>query len=176
MCNKESCITINCACCNKGENAVIPSIGENGNWFVGDEDTGVAAQGPEGPMGPQGPQGSGSEGNDSVLPGLTLLYDGPESSALSGDEIKLLGAVTDYRMLLIESIYLISGNPDIKYAHMKTEVIVDPIVGGNVQNGQYSYKRYYIGAQSNQSSEFYFSDPYTFKGTTGTIGRIYGIK
>lgn len=172
MCNKESCITINCACCNKGENAVIPFIGENGNWFVGDEDTGVAAQGPQGPM---GPQGSGCEKNDNILPELELLYGGPTSSGLSGDEIKLLGAVTDYRILLIEVIYMVSTSPEIKYANMDTAVIVNPIVGGNVKDGAYSYKRYFIGNPV-KSSEFYFSDPYTFNGTTSPIGRIYGIK
>ena len=31
-----------------------PYIGENGNWWIGDEDLGVAAQGPQGDQGPQG--------------------------------------------------------------------------------------------------------------------------
>lgn len=35
-----------------------PYIGENGNWYVGDTDTGVQAQGPEGPAGPQGETGA----------------------------------------------------------------------------------------------------------------------
>ena len=33
-------------------------IGENGNWFVGELDTGVQAQGAQGPKGEQGPQGA----------------------------------------------------------------------------------------------------------------------
>lgn len=41
----------------------IPNIGENGNWFIGNEDTGVSIQGPKGDkgdidsVGPQGIQG-----------------------------------------------------------------------------------------------------------------------
>ena len=31
-----------------GEDGVTPHIGDNGNWFIGDIDTGVAAQGPQG--------------------------------------------------------------------------------------------------------------------------------
>ena len=34
-----------------------PYIGENGNWWIGDEDTGVQAQGPAGETGPVGPAG-----------------------------------------------------------------------------------------------------------------------
>ena len=31
-----------------GADGLTPSIGENGNWWIGDKDTGVAAQGPKG--------------------------------------------------------------------------------------------------------------------------------
>ena len=34
-----------------------PYIGENGNWWIGDEDLGVAAQGPQGEQGIQGEKG-----------------------------------------------------------------------------------------------------------------------
>ena len=33
------------------EPVVTPHIGANGNWFIGDTDTGVAATGPQGPAG-----------------------------------------------------------------------------------------------------------------------------
>ena len=32
----------------------VPSIGDNGNWYIGDIDTGVKARGPEGPKGDKG--------------------------------------------------------------------------------------------------------------------------
>lgn len=37
-----------------GKDGVTPAIGDNGNWFVGEEDTGVQAQGPQGEAGPAG--------------------------------------------------------------------------------------------------------------------------
>ena len=37
--------------------ATNPHVGDNGNWFVGSEDTGVNAQGPQGLQGEPGPQG-----------------------------------------------------------------------------------------------------------------------
>ena len=41
-----------------GPSGASPYIGENGNWFVGELDTGVQAQGAQGPQGVQGPQGA----------------------------------------------------------------------------------------------------------------------
>ena len=40
-----------------GPSGASPYIGENGNWFVGELDTGVQAQGAQGLKGEQGPQG-----------------------------------------------------------------------------------------------------------------------
>ena len=41
-----------------GPSGTSPHIGENGNWFVGELDTGVQARGAQGPKGEQGPQGA----------------------------------------------------------------------------------------------------------------------
>lgn len=53
----------------KGDDGLTPYIGSNGNWFIGEKDTGIKAEGkrgprgfrgdvgPEGPIGPQGPSG-----------------------------------------------------------------------------------------------------------------------
>ena len=38
----------------KGADGLIPYIGDNGNWFIGDYDTGVPATGPRGPQGADG--------------------------------------------------------------------------------------------------------------------------
>ena len=48
----------------QGINGITPHIGENGNWWTGEIDTGVAATGPQGPqgeagsVGPKGPAGA----------------------------------------------------------------------------------------------------------------------
>lgn len=49
-------IPVVCDDCNKA-----PHIGENGNWWIGDEDTGISAQGPAGEQGPEGPAGAQGE-------------------------------------------------------------------------------------------------------------------
>ena len=58
-----------------GQDGVSPTIGENGNWYVGQTDTGVAATGPQGiqgEIGPQGPRGEtgvqGPAGADGITP------------------------------------------------------------------------------------------------------------
>ena len=40
-----------------GLDGLTPFIGENGNWWIGDIDTGISASGEVGPQGPQGEQG-----------------------------------------------------------------------------------------------------------------------
>lgn len=44
-----------------GCQAATPFIGENGNWWIGDSDLGIAAQGPQGEQGSQGEQGPQGE-------------------------------------------------------------------------------------------------------------------
>ncbi|WP_338631360.1 hypothetical protein [Clostridium baratii] len=41
----------------KGDNGITPHIGDNGNWFIGSEDTGRPSRGRDGEIGPQGPKG-----------------------------------------------------------------------------------------------------------------------
>lgn len=41
----------------RGDDGITPHIGANGNWFLGDTDTGVAAAGPKGDKGDPGPAG-----------------------------------------------------------------------------------------------------------------------
>ena len=48
-----------------GEDGITPHIGENGNWYLGDEDTGKPSRGIQGETGEQGQPGQpGSDGED----------------------------------------------------------------------------------------------------------------
>lgn len=56
-----------------GADGITPTIGENGNWYLGDTDTGKPSRGVQGPQGEQGPQGiqgvqgvAGEDGADGV--------------------------------------------------------------------------------------------------------------
>ncbi len=52
-----------------GVNGLTPRIGENGNWWLGDTDTGVWAKGIQGDTGATGPQGEKGEKGDKGDPG-----------------------------------------------------------------------------------------------------------
>lgn len=66
-----------------GADGITPHIGDNGNWFIGESDTGVAATGPQGPTGatgatgPQGPKGDkgdkGDPGSDATVTAAGVL-------------------------------------------------------------------------------------------------------
>ena len=66
-----------------GQNGITPHIDDNnGNWFIGDTDTGVHAQGPQGEQGIQGIQGiqgtqgpQGASGQEYVWTGTQAAYD-----------------------------------------------------------------------------------------------------
>ena len=73
-----------------GKDGITPTIGENGNWYLGDEDTGKpsrGATGPQGTTGPAGPDGApgkdGSPGKDGA-PGADGTTFTPSVSA-AGD-------------------------------------------------------------------------------------------
>ncbi len=98
-----------------GVDGVTPHIGDNGNWYLGDEDTGVAAKGVKGDTGPQGPKGgdgakgdtgpqgpkgdTGAKGDPGAvgLPGLVIGSTRPTAGNhpvwldISGDEVDTEG-------------------------------------------------------------------------------------
>lgn len=79
-----------CATVLHGENGISPSIGSNGNWFIGDADTGITAEGtpgPQGEAGPAGPQGetgiqgkAGLDGKSAYEYALQGGYTGTEDA------------------------------------------------------------------------------------------------
>lgn len=56
-----------------GANGVTPHIGANGNWYIGDDDTGKPSRGAAGDTGPQGPAGVGDDTPDYVLTAADAL-------------------------------------------------------------------------------------------------------
>lgn len=66
-----------------GVDGQTPFIGENGNWWIGNEDTGVKAQGVQGEKGDPGEPGAkGEKGNDGVyiLADGETIEDAPETA------------------------------------------------------------------------------------------------
>lgn len=73
-----------------GVDGVTPHIGDNGNWYLGTTDTGVAAkgakgdtgpQGPKGATGPAGPQGPAGEPGKGGAPGIVISSTQPTDEA-----------------------------------------------------------------------------------------------
>ncbi len=75
-----------------GENGITPHIGANGNWFIGDEDTGTAATGPAGQNGNDGEPGKdGAPGADGHTPEKGVDYwTDADKTAIVNDVIAAL--------------------------------------------------------------------------------------
>lgn len=73
-----------------GQNGITPTIGENGNWYLGDEDTGKPSRGQKGDTGNTGPAGAdgapgtngqdGSPGEDGFSPTIVENENNDEST------------------------------------------------------------------------------------------------
>lgn len=56
-----------------GENGITPTIGENGNWYLGDEDTGKPSRGEKGDPGQKGDPGDkGDPGRTGATPNIQI--------------------------------------------------------------------------------------------------------
>lgn len=134
-----------------------PVIGENGDWFIGNEDTGVPARGPKGdegepgpkgdvgPAGPQGVQGpagaqgpagiqgpKGDTGANGLFSAMDLIFDGAASELEKA--YKLLKPVTDYKMLIVEtSCYTI----DQGWISGTTSIVIPKVNNVKFQYGYY---------------------------------------
>lgn len=88
-----------------GADGVTPHIGDNGNWFIGDNDTGKpsrgekgekGATGPKGPEGPQGLQGpAGKDGQSFKIVGsVNTVGELPETSTVEAGTAYFVGTTT----------------------------------------------------------------------------------
>lgn len=69
-----------------GKDGTTPTIGSNGNWYLGSQDTGKPSRGATGPQGPKGetgatgPQGPAGQDGDSIKVGTS--YDTASTARL----------------------------------------------------------------------------------------------
>ena len=88
-----------------GADGITPHIGDNGNWFIGDNDTGKpsrgekgekGATGPKGPEGPQGLQGpAGKDGQSFKIVGsVNTVGELPETSTVEAGTAYFVGTTT----------------------------------------------------------------------------------
>lgn len=149
-----------------------PQVGANGNWFVGDVDTGIAAQGPKGDagepgpkgdMGPAGPQGvqgpvgaagpkgdKGDAGVTGLFSTMDIIFDGAASQV--GTVYNLLKPVTDYKMIVAEtSCYNVSAKGWIDGSTC--------IVAPKVSNVKYQYGHYHAYGHSDYNLDIFWHFP-----------------
>lgn len=75
-----------------GEDGVTPQIGDNGNWYIGETDTGVRAEGKQGEQGEPGEPGTpGAQGVGVKT--ITVNDEGVLVITLTNDEVLTLGKV-----------------------------------------------------------------------------------
>lgn len=100
-------VIINMRCGNGSQETTDDiTIGDNGNWFINGEDTGVQAQGPAGEKGEQGPVGPMGPTGD--LSNMDVLFSGKAGEL--GKTYKMSGAVTDYLSVIVEVKTNLTGN------------------------------------------------------------------
>ena len=74
-----------------GNDGLTPTIGDNGNWFIGSTDTGVHAQGPKGDM----PDVSGFVTSATLAQNVTVINAAISKRALQSDFANLQAQVKD---------------------------------------------------------------------------------
>lgn len=85
-----------------GTNGITPTIGDNGNWYLGDTDTGRPSRGEKGDTGDTGPQGpAGQDGKDGAGMDIT--------GATVGQIAKITAVDTDGKPTAWEAVDMPSG-------------------------------------------------------------------
>lgn len=81
-----------------GEDGITPTIGDNGNWFLGDTDTGKPSRGEQGPQGDPGPQGEpgqdGAPGSDGAPGVAATITVGTTTTGEAGTEATVTNSGT----------------------------------------------------------------------------------
>lgn len=100
-----------------GADGVTPTIGENGNWYLGETDTGKPSRGDQGPQGLPGPTGPGvpvggtpgqvlsKTGNGDYETGWKDLEGGEGVTKLNGTS----DSPIDFKYIMDSGIYQITG-------------------------------------------------------------------
>ena len=122
----DSTATYNYILVSGGSTGVVPTIGDNGNWYIGSTDTGKPSRGEKGNTGPQGAQGvgitdirlesghlivtleNGTEIDAGIVPEQFLsIYGGTLQGNLDmGDNAILLGGIGSISALDTEEIQI----------------------------------------------------------------------
>ena len=99
-----------------GADGVTPHIGENGNWWIGNTDTGVSAKGKKGDVGPQGPPGEIPEDYPQIRKDVSQLkedkLDKPANPVVG--QILRVKSIDETDKIVLETV---AGNVDVQFSN-----------------------------------------------------------
>ena len=106
-----------------GNHGITPTVGENGNWYIGDTDTGKPSRGetgPQGEPGPAGPKGEkGDTGSPATLVTKSVTYQVSDSGTIipSGSWVTDIPVVAQGKYLWTKTeLKFNSGDPIVSYS------------------------------------------------------------
>ena len=115
-------------------NGITPHIGDNGNWFIGETDTGMPSRGEDGPAGPQGEQGIQGPKGDTGPAGPAGPQGETGAQGPRGPAYVLTDA--DRSVIVADVIASLGGNPVFGYVDENNNIMVS----GSLPDGSYSVK------------------------------------
>ena len=131
-----------------GKDGITPHIGANGNWYLGETDTGTKAQGEDGAPGADGKNGAdgspGKDGTDGISAthswnGTTLTItsaSGTSSADLKGEKGDPYTLTDEDKAAIVASVLESIGTPVFGYVDENNNVVVK----GDLADGTYTVK------------------------------------
>lgn len=155
-----------------GQNGITPTIGDNGNWYLGETDTGKPSRGIQGETG-----ATGSAGQDGISPTVTTSKNGNTTT------ITITDKTGEHTATIIDGTNGTNGRDGyVQYTageNITIENNVISAIGGSGSNAEFNIINY--AGQNNNNNEFIvtnidkgfylFLDDYN--STTNTYGGIY---
>lgn len=170
-----------------GENGITPTIGSNGNWYLGDTNTGkpsrgatgpkgdTGAQGPKGDVGPQGPKGDPANSKVAIFTTNDLFKtDRSTYVTLNSADVAILKKINNDGDLN-EYQFLYYGNPQGDYGTFPMVIANSDLDSGGLSDGVAVYASI-IDDQGNCISEVFTVEDYAGGGFTTNDQAVVSMK
>lgn len=161
-----------------GENGITPTIGSNGNWYLGDTDTGKpsrGATGSKGDTGAQGPKGDPANSKVAIFTTNDLFKtDRSTYVTLNSADVAILKKINNDGDLN-EYQFLYYGNPQGDYGTFPMVIANSDLDSGDLSNGVAVYASI-IDDQGNCISEVFNVEDYAGGGFTTNDQAVVSMK
>lgn len=161
-----------------GENGITPTIGSNGNWYLGDTDTGKpsrGATGSKGDTGAQGPKGDPANSKVAIFTTNDLFKtDRSTYVTLNSADVAILKKINNDGDLN-EYQFLYYGNPQGDYGTFPMVIANSDLDSGGLSDGVAVYASI-IDDQGNCISEVFNVEDYAGDGFTTNDQAVVSMK